>query len=143
MKLLTANNRYTVTDIGEKRENLLFKLSRIEKVIPLSDDWLYETQHHAGKMDIFRISIFNTYPVKLRMGLFSASLLMEEYPLSEKFLTEVSDNEYILETDVCSYDGVGRFVIGLLHDIEIMGDEKFKEYIQKRITSLKNNSSVS
>jgi predicted DNA-binding transcriptional regulator YafY len=121
----------------EKQENLLFKLSRIEKVTLLPNDWLYETKHHAGKMDIFRISSFDTYPVKLRMGLLSASLLMEEYPLSEKFLTEISDNEYILQTDVCSYDGVGRFVIGLLHDIEIMGDENFKDYIQKRIMSLK------
>ncbi|MDR1919241.1 MAG: HTH domain-containing protein, partial [Tannerellaceae bacterium] len=57
-----------------KQENLLFKLSRIEKVILLADDWSYEPQHHAGAMDIFRISSFHTYPVKLRMGLLSASL---------------------------------------------------------------------
>ncbi|MDR1895791.1 MAG: WYL domain-containing protein [Prevotellaceae bacterium] len=121
----------------EKQENRLFKVSRIEKAEQTSSSWQYEAKHTAGKIDIFRISSLESRPVKLRMGLLSASLLTEEYPLSEKFLTKISDNEYILETEVCSYDGVGRFVMGLLHDIEILGNDDFVDYIRKRIRSLK------
>jgi predicted DNA-binding transcriptional regulator YafY len=121
----------------EKRENRLFKVQRIGRVEPASSGWQHEPEHKAGAMDIFRISSHETHPVKLRMGLLSASLLTEEYPLAEKFLTKISDNEYLLETDVCSYDGIGRFVMGLLHDVEILGDRTFVSYIRKRIDSLK------
>jgi predicted DNA-binding transcriptional regulator YafY len=135
--LFTANYIQIWCYDTEKQENRLFKVSRIGKAEQTSSGWRYEAKHAAGKMDIFRISSFESRPVKLRMGLLSASLLTEEYPLSEKFLTKVSDNEYILETEVCSYDGVGRFVMGLLHDIEILGNDDFEDYIQKRIRSLK------
>jgi hypothetical protein len=62
----------------------------------------------------------------------SASLLTEEYPLADKFLTKISDNEFILETKVCSYEGVGRFVLGLLADIEIIENEEFKRFIKEK-----------
>jgi predicted DNA-binding transcriptional regulator YafY len=120
----------------EKKENRLFKVSRIENVNILDVNWHHEAKHRAGQIDIFRISSFNSYHVKLRLGLLSASLLAEEYPLSEKYLQKISDNEYILETKICSYEGIGRFVMGLLHDIEILGDTDFQKYIKKRINSL-------
>jgi predicted DNA-binding transcriptional regulator YafY len=122
----------------EKNKNKLFKVKRIEKVEILPQSWQYENEHQAGYIDIFRISSFNQYFIKLRLGLLSMSLLTEEYPLSEQYITKISDNEWILETKVCSYEGIGRFVIGLLHDIEILESDDFKEYIKKRINFLQN-----
>jgi predicted DNA-binding transcriptional regulator YafY len=123
---------------AEKKQNKLFKVKRIENVEVLSQSWQYESEHQSGYIDIFRISSFNQYFIKLRMGLLSVSLLTEEYPLSEQYLTKISDNEWILETNVCSYEGIGRFVIGLMHDIEILESDDFKEYIMKRINFLQN-----
>ncbi|GHT79208.1 hypothetical protein AGMMS50262_22650 [Bacteroidia bacterium] len=117
----------------EEKKNKLFKTDRIESIQILPDKWQYEPEHKAGYIDIFRISSFERYPVKLRMGLLSASLLTEEYPLSEKHLTKISDNEYLLETEVCSYEGVGRFVMGLLHDIEIIDSPELKAFIGEKI----------
>jgi len=61
---------------------------------------------------------------------------MEEYPLSEKYLTKISDNEWILETKVCSFEGVGRFIIGLLQNIEIIEPEELKNFIRKKTANL-------
>jgi len=126
----------------EERKNKLFNLKRIESVRILSG-WQYEDNHKSGYIDIFRISSFLQHPIKLRLGLLSASLLTEEYPLAEKYLTQNNDNEWILETSVCGYEGVGRFVLGLYHDIEIIESDEFREYIRKNIEKHKQKTSVS
>jgi predicted DNA-binding transcriptional regulator YafY len=117
----------------EERKNKLFKTDRIESVQILPNQWQYESEHKAGYIDIFRISSFDRLPVKLRLNLRSASLLTEEYPLAEQYLTKISDNEYILETEVCNYEGVGRFIMGLLSDIEIINSPQLKEFIENKI----------
>ncbi|GHV43126.1 transcriptional regulator [Bacteroidia bacterium] len=117
----------------ETRTNKLFNLNRIENVETLPEKWQYENEHKAGFIDIFRISTFAQLPVKLRLGMLSASLLTEEYPLAEKYLTKISDNEFLLEIKVCSYDGVGRFVLGLLEDIEIIDNEEFRKFIDEKL----------
>ena len=38
---------------------------------------------------------------------------------------------------VCSYAGIGRFVMGLYEDIEVLGDEGFKDYLNQKINHLK------
>jgi hypothetical protein len=101
----------------------------------LPNKWQYEKEHKAGYMDIFRISSFEQTPVKLHMGLLSASLLKEEYPLSEKYLTKVNDNEWLLETNVSNFEGVGRFILGLLDDIKIISPQKLKNFIYKKISN--------
>ncbi len=61
---------------------------------------------------------------------------MEEFPLASKVLQKVSDNEWLLDTEVCSFEGVGRFVIGLIDDIEIMDSPEFQKYIDSRIKKM-------
>jgi len=117
----------------EEKKNKLFKIKRIESVLLLPQTWNYEAEHKSGYMDIFRISSFEQMPVKLKLNIRAANLLMEEYPLSEKYLTKINDNEWILETVVCSYEGIGRFVMGLLDNIEIIDSEEFKDFIRKKI----------
>ncbi|GHT31933.1 transcriptional regulator [Bacteroidia bacterium] len=117
----------------EEQKNKLFKIDRIESIQILPKKWQHEPEHKAGYIDIFRISSFERLPVKLRLGLRSASLLTEEYPLAAQCLTKISDNEYLLETEVCSYEGVGRFVIGLLSDIEIIDSPELKEFIGNKM----------
>jgi predicted DNA-binding transcriptional regulator YafY len=108
-------------------------LSRIENVEITSSNWKYEPEHCAGYIDIFRISSFNRFPIKIRLGLLSVSLLTEEYPLAEKYLEKINDNEWILETEVCSYEGISRFLLGLLHDIEILETDDLKEVIKEKL----------
>lgn len=117
----------------ESGENKIFKVSRIGNVEVMENGWQYEEKHQSAYMDIFRISSLTQHHIKLRLGLKSASLLVEEFPMAEKYITKLSDTEYILETDICNFDGAARFVMGLLDDIEIIGSEEFKEFINKKM----------
>lgn len=116
-------------------KNKLFKLSRIGSVEVLEKDWEFESEHKEGLMDLFRINSFEQIPVKLKLGLRAASLLVEEYPLGEKYLSPDPDSpaHYILETNICGYEGVGRFVLGLLDDIEILEGDGLKDFLKGRM----------
>jgi len=118
---------------SESAKNKLFKLSRIESVEILPSLWQNESRHEKGFIDIFRISSFEQIPIKLCLSLRAANLLTEEYPLSAKYLTKINDNKWILETNVCSFEGVGRFIMGLLQDIEIIEPQKLKEFIRDKL----------
>ncbi|MGC9151739.1 MAG: helix-turn-helix transcriptional regulator [Microbacter sp.] len=117
----------------ESESNKLFKIARISNVKMLNNPWRFNEKHQADKMDIFRMSSPQQMRVKLRLGMLSANLLKEEYPLCEKDLKQINTNEWILDTQVCSYEGVGRFVIGLFYDIDILETRHFQSFIKKRV----------
>ncbi|MFW6364811.1 MAG: helix-turn-helix transcriptional regulator [Bacteroidota bacterium] len=114
-------------------ENKIYKTSRIGNVLVQETPWNYENQHQDAFIDVFRISSFNKIPVKLTLSLLARNLLVEEYPLAEQFITQKSENSYVFETEVASLAGVGRFVMGLIDEIEIHQPESLNEYIRKKI----------
>ncbi len=116
----------------EEKSNKLFNIKRIESIQMLPQAWQYAAEHASGKIDIFRISSFDQIPVKLKLNLRASNLLTEEYPLAEKFLTKINANEWLLEANVCSFEGIGRFIMGLLQDIEILEPDELKDFIQKK-----------
>ena len=120
-------------------KNKLFKLSRIGKVEILDKEWEFEQEHKEGLMDLFRINSFEQIPVKLKLGIRAASLLIEEYPLGEKYISPLPDDpsHFILDTWVCGYEGVGRFVLGLLDDIEIIEGDGLKAFLKERMSLAK------
>ena len=115
----------------ESGMNKLFKIARIGSVELLSQEWQYESLHAEGHIDIFRMTGFEQHRVCLRLGLLSRNLLIEEYPLSERDIMQIDDSSWLLDTKVCNYRGIGRFVMGLLDDIEIVDSPDFKVYISK------------
>ena len=120
----------------EDRVNKLFRISRIGKVELLNEPWVNKSQHKEGFIDVFRMHSNKIMRIKLRLGIKSTNLLTEEFPVSSKNLQKVSDYEWILDTEVCSYEGVGRFVIGLTDDIDIIESPEFQEYISERILKM-------
>lgn len=119
--------------------NKLFRLSRIQCVEKKESSWQYEPQHSASNIDLFRISTTQRMPIHLRLGIKSANLLREEFPLSEKELQQEDTDHWILKTEVCSYDGVGRFVMGLLDDIEIIDSPSLVHYLKEKIEFCSKN----
>jgi predicted DNA-binding transcriptional regulator YafY len=113
-------------------ENKLFKTSRIGKCELLPDQWKFEDKHQEGHVDVFRMSSFNSLPVKLKLTLRAKSLLCEEYSLAEKYITEDHTNHYLFETEVCNYAGVARFVMGLFEEIEVLETNDFKRYLKEK-----------
>ena len=113
-----------------------FKVSRIRKVSILDTEWQNEEHHETGYVDVFRMHGTQRFPVRLRLSVRAASLLQEEYPLSTPFLKEVEGGYFLLETEVCRFEGVTRFILGLYDDIEILGGDDLRTHVQYKIKML-------
>ena len=114
----------------------IFKTARIGSV-ELSDiEWQHREQHKENFIDIFRMiasSDSELIAVKLKLGRLSYTLLMEEYPLAERYISTLDKDHWLLNTQVANLQGVGRFVIGLMDDIEIIESPELKDYISTYI----------
>lgn len=122
--------------------NKTFKLSRMESVDILDVPWTFEPMHKDLYTDMFMFSGEQRYPVTLRLGQLSHNLMIEEYPQSEKCITANDDGSWTFHTDVASFLGIGRFVLGLYDDIEIIGCPQFIDYIREKIRSMGENGHV-
>jgi len=63
--------------------------------------------------------------------------MTEEYPISSNSFSKQEDNHWIVSLDVVSYLGIGRFVLGLYDDIEILEGDGFKDYIKSKIVKMR------
>jgi predicted DNA-binding transcriptional regulator YafY len=112
--------------------NKVFKASRIKHVQLLESFYNYKPKHKKGIIDIFRMQSFEPIAIILELSLVAYNLIIEEYPLSEKYISKVTDNLYRLECEVGNFLGVGRFVLGLPGEIQIIASEALKQYVLER-----------
>ncbi len=118
------------------KANKTFKLSRMESVMPLIEGWDNESRHKHMHTDIFMFSSEDTLPVSLRLDRLAHNLLVEEYPAAIPYLTQEDKEHWLFNIEVCSYSGIGRFVMGLYRHIDVLGDEEFQGYIKRKIESM-------
>lgn len=116
--------------------NKTFKISRAERVDLLDMLWSHKEAHQPFYTDMFGFSGEQLFPVKLVLGALSARLLLEEVPSVASQLALLDDGRYRLHARVCSYKGVGRFVLGLCDDVEVESPRDFKDYLRARIRFL-------
>jgi len=109
-----------------------FKNTRIKAVQVLPQPWQHTAQHQKLPMDVFRISSNRQTRVTLKLSIRACELLKEEYPLAEEYIQPINKKEFLFSTPVCSFEGVGRFVMGLFNDIEVIEPEEFKIILRKR-----------
>ena len=107
----------------------IFKISRIESVNITPSDWQFEQSHENIETDCFRMTGKEDIPVTLKMTLKAKNLLIEDYPLSSKYISYDGESWWF-KGNVKDLAGVGRFVIGLADQIEIKENERFIEYVQ-------------
>ena len=107
----------------------LFKLSRIGSVEKLAGKWQHKELHKKGEIDIFRMNGEQKLHIRLQLGMMARNLLIEEYPLAEKYLSSTNDGKWLLDTTVANYAGVARFVVGLMDDIRIIDSPELEQYI--------------
>lgn len=118
-------------DLGDFR-NKLFKLARIEEVATLDDSWECESKHRKQGMDVFRMAGKSAQRVKLSLSVRAKNLLLEEYPLAERDLSQVEDR-WILDTEIYNYAGVCRFFVGLAGEIKIIESPEFETYVDNYV----------
>lgn len=110
-----------------------FKIARMQSVELLSWQWRYEERHQKPFTDIFRVSAATPMAtIELMLSLMAYNLLIEEYPAAFSHIKKKEEG-YYLKTTVANYDGVGRFVLGLIGEIEIISPAKFKKYLKTQI----------
>ena len=110
-----------------------FKNTRIRSVEVLDEPWENDNKHNMLPMDVFRISSTQQIPVKIRLSIRACELLKEEYPLAEEYIQLVNDNQFLFETSVCSFEGIGRFVLGLCNEVQVVEPEEFKDFLKEKV----------
>ena len=116
-----------------KQENRVFKTARIEDVEINNSNWQHKDKHQSKETDIFRLAGDNPTPVKIKMSLRATELLKEEYPLSKELVRLDGGNRFIFEGTVNGFQGVSRFILGLMDEVEVLEPEELKEFLNDKI----------
>lgn len=119
--------------------NKTFKISRIGKVEILKSAWENEGKHKKVFTDMFLFSSENWHHVKLRFDIMAYNYIIEEYPHSEGLMKQDDETHWIFETDLASYIGIGRFILGLYDDVEVIEDDGLRMYLDEKIASMSVN----
>ena len=106
----------------------VFKISRISQVEVSLTDWQHEDKHVKIETDCFRMTGKEDIPVTLKMTLKAKNLLIEEYPLSSKYVS-YDGKDWWFKGNVKDLHGVGRFVIGLADQIKTIDSPELNNYI--------------
>lgn len=143
---------YDLTD-GKNKRFIVLRMGDVEKTL---DSWTMAHAHRSLPMDVFRFHGEKEYHVVLRLNTLAKNLLVEEYPLAEKNLyaqnglmeadmvvcqevlelpphdMENEEEEYwIWDGMVRGLDGVGRFVMGLEGNVEVMEGDELIAYLKR------------
>lgn len=107
--------------------NKVFKISRITSVKML-EPWKFEDRHEEQPIDSFRMSGSPVEHVKLKLTLRAKNLLTEEFPITSIEVTQVK-RSWFWEGDVNAMEGIGRFVLGLPHEVSVEEGPKLKAWL--------------
>ena len=112
-----------------------FKIARIRGEVQLLDQqWEHQTHHVSYYTDPFGFSGETRRRIILRLTPLAAQVLCEECGVKESQLIIDADNRHrIFSTHVCSPVGVGRFVMGLLNDVDIVQGRDLQTYIHQEL----------
>ena len=109
-------------------------MGRIGAIVKSGKKWQYSAAHRANPTDVFRISGTAKILVRLEMSLLAYNLLLEEFPQSNEYLSK-KDDKYIFDGWVCSFIGVGRFVLGLIGEVRVLEPLGFNSFLEEKIKS--------
>lgn len=116
----------------EDKSNKQFKVARMKGVELLPLSWFHESEHSVPFTDAFRMAAAAPCAtVVALLSLKAYNLIIEEYPLTEKYITK-EKNQYRLEIPIADYPGIGRFVLGLPGEIEVLQPEGFKDFLREK-----------
>ena len=87
--------------------------------------------------DIFMFSGEERLHVVLRLGQLARNLLVEEFPRAAKWLTPEDETHWLLHIDVANFAGLGRFVLGLAQDVEVVENDDFRNYLREQVEKMR------
>ena len=113
-----------------------FKVARISDLQILATGIQHEPKHIVPFVDAFRMAAEKPIAnVNAHLSLKAYNLLTEEFPLAETHV-QPSNGKYMLNIPVADFNGVGRFVLGLLDEVHVVGPAAFLTFLKKRVKML-------
>lgn len=108
-------------DVDEKK-NAHFKLSRIDRVIPMDAPWAFKADHRYKYTDVFRMANNDQKLVQLRLDVWGYNALIEQYP---KALADISpganSKTFEFQSKVNGeFLGIIPFIMGNAGHVEIL-----------------------
>lgn len=120
-----------------------FKPERAASVEILAEPFRFEKFHSLSEPDIFGMNAKPEFIVCLDMNLRAANLLKEEFPSSANRIEPLENSNLFRFQAICKgYEGVGRFVLGLPGDINVVENEGFKKYLRQKIKLFKKSDNI-
>lgn len=129
----TGNCRNLIAYDLESGSVKCFSPARMGDVLRLPQKWTHEDEHKVPETDIFDMMGDGRHHVKVRMDARARNLLEEEWPRAVKHIRKEGGCSWTLETEVCSMEGIGRFLLGLPDHTEIIEGPDLKEYMREKL----------
>lgn len=109
-----------------------FKLDRIGGIIEMKDPFKFADLHKNDQADIFGFVGDAQLEVTLHLTMRAYLLLREDFPLSIPYTSKLDDG-YQFHGPISHFEGVGRFVLGLIDEVLVLRPETFRHYIEEKI----------
>jgi predicted DNA-binding transcriptional regulator YafY len=132
IKLFSYYTYLLAFEVGTRKVKQ-FKIDRIEGVHTTGCNWQFEENHGESRIDAFGMSGCQPIPVNLKLSTRAHHLMEEEFPDTVKNIHIVEDGAFY-DGAVYSFEGIGRFIMGLLDEVVVVKPEGLKVYIDERIT---------
>jgi predicted DNA-binding transcriptional regulator YafY len=115
------------------KQNKYFNIERMAEVEVLDSKMKYENHHEFYKPDIFGFQGKSiNKEIELQMTMRAYLVLKEEYPMSAAFIKPIPEmGKYYFKANVQSFQAPGRFVLGFLEEVQVVGSKEFIRFIQK------------
>ena len=131
-----GDNYQTIMALDTKdKECKQFKLDRIGEVIEMDKDFKFEQLYKKTTADIFGMTGKSTTWITLQLKMRVYLLLREDYPLSIPYV-EKGDDGFQFHGPINNFDGIARFVLGLLDEIKITQPTEFQDFIKSKINNI-------
>lgn len=113
-----------------------FKLDRIGEVVETHNAFTHQHLHEQRSSDAFGLAGKTSTLVTLALTLRAFLLLREEFPTAQAYL-KANNNMYTFHGPVANFAGIGRFVMGLIDEIDIVEPATFREYVVGKVLKFK------
>jgi predicted DNA-binding transcriptional regulator YafY len=115
------------------KQNKYFNIERMAEVEVLDSKMKYENHHEFYKPDIFGFQGKSlNKEIEIQMSMRASLVLKEEYPMSIPYIIYILDTDrYYFMAKVQSFQAPGRFVLGFLEDVKVVGSKDFIRYINR------------
>ena len=112
-----------------------FKINRIGCLSINYDGLIAPDFVLENELDLFGMSGNEEIIVKLLLTDRARNLLLEEYPNAVNMTQNHNENpfHYTFTISVKSFDGIGRFVLGLPGEIKVVSPYQFNNYLKERL----------